>query len=503
MTHRPLDAQLQLPALDPRATVPLYMQVANAVEEALKNGQLRVGQRLPAERQLATQLGVSRTTATSAYEELGARGLLRGHVGRGTIVVASPTGAPPALIPWGSRVTRIMAHATEVCYPAAPAGDNAISLGTGWPDPSLCASDVLDAIVRNLSARRGAMSYGPSPVEGEPALRSAVAEWLTARGTTTSPDEVLITAGSQEGLSLVARALLSPGDVVVTESPTWTGAIFGFRSSGAEIVGVPVDREGLRCDVLEEVLTRHRPKLMYVIPNFQNPTGTVLSLERRRLLLELARRFRVPVLESDLYGQIFFESAPPPSLRALDDSGLVLYAGSFTKTVSPGLRIGWLVVPRDALAVLAATKFITSLTTSTLTQQVATEFLRGGHADRHLVIVRKHCRLRRDRLVQALREHPALRFLVPSGGYYVWAQLPAGLPTADVVHVAQDAGVVVRPGRYFSPEDVETGHLRLCFAAPPIRQIPEGVRRLNAAVDAVRRRHPKDAQATAKRVPVV
>jgi DNA-binding transcriptional MocR family regulator len=495
--------ELRLPALDPRADVPLYLQVANAIEQGLKIGHVHVGQRLPAERRLAEQLGISRTTATYAYEELRARGFLRGHVGRGTIVVASPTDARPALIPWASRVTRTMADATEVCYPGAPAGDGAISFGTGWPDSSLCASEMLDTILRSLTTRPGGISYGPSPIEGEPALRSAVAEWLTARGTTTAPDEVLITAGSQEALTLVARALVSPGDVVVTESPTWTGAIFAFRAAGAEIVGVPVDGDGLRCDLLEDVFTRYRPKLLYVVPDFQNPTGTVLSLARRRLLLELVTRFRVPVLESDIYRQIFFESAPPASLRALDGSGLVLHTGSFTKTVSPGLRIGWLVVPREALPVMAATKFITSLTTSTLTQQVATEFLRGGYADRHLVTVRKQCRLRRDRLIQGLHETGTLRFQVPSGGYYVSAQLPDGVLTADVVPVAQEHGVVVRPGRYFSPEDREADRFRLCFASPPMRQIPEGVRRLDAAVEAVRRRQVKETRGTAKRVPAV
>lgn len=504
MTRRASNPDLRLRAPDPRASVPLYMQVANAIEEALRSGQIRVGHRLPAERQLASQLRISRTTATSAYEELRARGFLRRHVGRGTTVVAVPGDGHPALISWSARVPRVITQAAEVSSPAPAAAESIISFGTGWPDPSLCANDVLESIVRGLSARRGAMSFGPSPVEGEPVLRAAMAEWLASRGMSVSSDEVLITAGSQEALTLVARALISPGDAVVTESPTWPGAIIAFRAAGAEVIGVPVDGDGLRCDMLEEVLARHRPKLIYVIPSFQNPTGTVLSLDRRRLLLELIARFRVPVLENDMYGPISFEANPPPSLRGLDDSGLVIQTGSFTKTVSPGLRIGWLVAPREAVPLFAAAKFITSLTTSTLTQWVVAEFLRGGHFDRHLVTVRNQCRLRRDRLVDALREHCAsLGFLLPSGGYYVWAQLPSGLPVADVVPTAQQAGVVVRPGRHFSPEDRETGHLRLCFAAPNIRHIPEGIRRLAAGIELVRRRHRKSSLSTAERIPMV
>jgi DNA-binding transcriptional MocR family regulator len=282
---------------------------------------------------------------------------------------------------------------------------------------------------------------------------------------------------------VLARAFVAPGDVVVTESPTFQCALVAFRWAGAEVVGVPVDHQGVQPDALEEALARHRPKLVYLIPTFHNPTGAVLSRERRRQVLELAARYRVPVVESDLYGEIVFEDTPPPRLHALDGGSVVLYQGSFSKLAVPGLRVGWLVAPPGATVPLTAAKEFEDLHTSTLSQRLVAAFLDSPHVERHLAVLRAECRARRDRLVRALREHcPRLAFRIPPGGYYLWAALPPPLTVEHLLPAAAAERVAVRPGPQFTPDGGGEDHIRLCFAALDGRRIEEGARRLGEAL---------------------
>jgi DNA-binding transcriptional MocR family regulator len=469
-------------APDPSSREALYLQVAHGVEEALRAGRLRVGDRLPPERELALDLGVSRTTVTGAYQELQARGILRGHVGRGTTVVGMPPDARHAALPWAQRISPIAIQGMQVAY-SAPEGPEVIGFGMGLPDPRLYPVETLDSLLDSLP--RGDKSlYDPAPAWGDPMLRETLSGWLRSRGIRATPEEILVTTGGQQGLNVLARAFLTPGDVVLTESPTYSGAFLTFRWAGADVVGVPVDHDGMRVDALEEALARYRPKLVYVIPAFQNPTGAVLTAERRRRVLELAIQYRVPVVESDLYGDLYFEQEPPPALRAQDASGVVIYQGGGSKLGLPGLRVGWLVAPTPAMAALTAAKIFEDLHTAALTQRLAAAFIGSPHAERHLARLRVECRVRRDALVGALRQHcPRLRFRVPGGSYYLWATLPAPLTADALLPIALEQGVGLRPGPAFSPNGGGADHVRLCYAALPPDRIEEGARRLGSAVE--------------------
>jgi DNA-binding transcriptional MocR family regulator len=462
----------------------LYLQVAQAVEEALRTGRLQVGDRLPAERELALDLGVSRTTVTGAYQELQARGILRGHVGRGTIVVGTPPDVRHAALPWAQRIAPVAIQAMQTAY--APEGrPDVIGFGVGLPDPGLYPVESLDALLDALPRGDGSL-YRPAPAWGDPVLRDVLAGWLRSRGIRAAPEEILVTTGGQQGLNVLARAFLTPGDVVLTESPTYPGAFLTFRWAGADVVGVPVDHDGVRVDALEEALARYRPKLVYLIPAFQNPTGAVLTAERRRRVLELALQYRVPIVESDLYGDLFFEQEPPASLRAQDACGVVIYQGGGSKLGLPGLRVGWLVTPTPVMAALTAAKTYEDLHTAALTQRLAAAFIGSPHAERHLAKLRIECRLRRDALVGALRQHcPQLRFRVPGGSYYLWATLPAPLTADALFPVALEHGVGVRPGSAFNPNGGGADQIRLCYAALPPDRIVEGARRLGRAMGQV------------------
>ncbi len=483
MPRRAIEERLVIRALDPAGAEPLYLQLVEAIEEGIRVGQVQVGQRLPSERRLAQRLKTSRTTVTNAYAELEARGLVRGHVGRGTAVVAAPTDAKPVPIPWRQRMTRLTVAATDAFAPARTESADVISFANGWPDPSLYPRDALETVLERVARRKDLDVYGPSPTEGEPELRAALSQWLRTFGIRATADQVLITAGAQEGLNLLARALLSPGDVAIVERPTWPGAALAFRWAGAEVVAVPVDDHGIQPELLEDMFVRYRPKLLYLIPTFHNPTGVVLSAERRRKVLALAEQFRVPVIESDLYGRLALDGTAPPPLKALDDGGLVIYQGSFSKMVVPGLRVGWLVGPPAAVAALSEAKMLAQLCTATMPQCVAAEILSQGHLDRHLPVLQRAYRTRRDRMVSALHEHcQELRFRVAAGGTYLWVRLPPPLKAGALLPVAVQHGVAVRPGSDFTLDAAGDEYVRLCFAAQTPRKILEGVRRLGEAV---------------------
>lgn len=470
--------------LDPSSGEALYLQLAHAIEEALKAGRLHVGDRLPAERELALDLGVSRTTVTGAYQELQARGILRGHVGRGTIVVGTPPDARHAALPWAQRIAPGAIQGMQVAF-AQPEGADVIGFGVGLPDPRLYPIETLDALLDTLPRGDGSL-YNPAPAWGDPVLRETLSGWLRSRGIRAAPEEILVTTGGQQGLNVLSRAFITPGDVVLTENPTYPGAFLTFRWAGADVVGIPVDHDGVRVEALEEALARYRPKLIYLIPAFQNPTGAVLTAERRRRVLDLALQYRVPVVESDLYGDLYFEQEPPAGLKAQDGAGVVIYQGGGSKLGLPGLRVGWLVAPIPAMAALTVAKTFEDLHTAALTQRLAAAFIGSPHAERHLARLRIECRVRRDALVAALRQHcPRLRFRVPAGSYYLWATLPAPLTVETLLPVALEHGVGVRSGTAFSPNGGGLDHIRLCYAALPPDRIAEGARRLGEAIEQV------------------
>jgi len=322
--------------LDPNRSQPIYAQLAAALADAIRAGRIAVGARLPSERAYAEHLGVSRTTVTAAYQELKAAGLVRGHVGRGAVVAADDQEpASIGTVPWSSLAVRT----AQAAQPSRAVTErDLISFGNGWLHPSLVPRTALaDGAAKAL---RNADAFSKTaPILGLPALREALIDGLRATGVKATSSDVLITGGAQQGLNVVAHALISPGDTVLCERPTWHGAFRAFRAAGAEVTGIATDSEGVDPDALEEALYRRRAKFVYLIPTLQCPTGRVLGLQRRQRILELCARFRTPILESHVYSPLAFHK-PPPSLKSLDELGIVILQGSASKTISPNLRLG-------------------------------------------------------------------------------------------------------------------------------------------------------------------
>lgn len=471
--------------IDRSAPEPVWRQIHRQIRDRILSGSLPPGTRLPPERILAAQLGVNRATVVVAYRELAGDGLVAARVGSGTRVVGPgvhrTAETPPPPFDW-------TAYLAARPWPEEPplhrevrsvrsGGRPRISLAHGEMSPDLIPTDLLLALVRE--AERADLTWGYGPVAGDPRLREAIA----ARMANAGPDQVLITAGAQHGLALVARAFTEPGDSVVVETPSYHRSLLLFHNLGLKAVPVPVDAEGLRTDALAALLARQKPRLIFVSPAFQNPTGTTLAPSRRRELLALARYQGTVVVESDSYGELWFERRHPP-LRDEDPAGPVLYVGSFSKTVAPGLRVGWLVAPPPVTERLAQVKGQQENSPPALEQWLLAQLLARGWYDEHVERLRAALRRRRDALVAALERHlPDCSWHAPGGGYHLWLTPPEGVSTLAWFRAAARMGVWVMPGDLYG----SAGGVRLSFSYAPEEALEEGVRRLARALRAVRR----------------
>ena len=436
---------------------------------------------------------MSRITVATAYATLEADGLVVPREGSGTFVAARDVGgrSDHDVEPEWPRWQRELRPAP----PSRPGGERVrtthpdlISF-TGVGDPRAFAVGDFSATVREVLRQQGtsALAYGSFDRGHEP-LRTTVARILASQGIRTSAEHVLITSGSQQALSLVGQLLLSRGDAVIVEQPTYNYALELFAELGVTVVGVPIDDEGMRVDLVEPALEHAQARLVYTIPTFQNPSGTSMSGTRRRALLELAERCGVPIVEDDFAGDLRYEGRTQPAIKALDRSGGVIYIGTFSKLLQPGLRVGYVVADGPVLDRLAQIKRTHDLTTSPLMQLVVDRFVTLGRYQAHLRRTTRLYRQRRDAMLSALGEHlPAAKVSPVHGGLFAWVRLPEGVSTRRLLPAALERGVEYAPGDQFfaEPADGER-HLRLNFATHQPADIHRGVARL---ADAVRSQH--------------
>jgi GntR family transcriptional regulator/MocR family aminotransferase len=483
--------------LDRDGPVPLYRQIQQFLREQIRSGALPSETRLPASRKLATSLGVNRITVSNAYAELEAEGLVYGRRGSGTFV-APPLAALPESrdnhVPSGDWPLWQQELLSRTWLPAqreldrlreSVSNPDLISFASGLGDSGLFPADDFRKALQTVLRRDGPEAMGYGDRAGYPPLRTKIAHILSSQGIPTHPDHVLITSGSQQALALVAHLLLNPGDVVLIESPTYSGAIDLFRSLDVRLLGVPLDEQGMQVEQVEDALRSSRPRLIYTIPTFHNPTGTCMSGYRRRQLVALADRYNVPILEDDFVGDLRYEGRVQPVLKALDPGGRVIYTSTFSKMLMPGLRLGLLVASGPVYERLLALKLVTDLMTSNLMQRALETYITVGRYQAHL---RKACQMyhrRRDAMLDALGRYlPAsVRYRSPQGGLFVWLQLPAGLSANKLYSIAAEEGVTFVPGSLFFPAERPQPYLRLNFVQHPPDVIEEGIQRLGRAVE--------------------
>lgn len=481
--------------IDLDSDVPVYRQIVEGVRAAALEGGLRPGHRLPATRDLARHLGVNRNTVVAAYETLAEEGWVRSHTGKGTFLVWRPgaAGDPHEVHEendtWFTAFSRTAegaaAGSLQAIYSMVVGPADGISFVGSYPAAELIPVEPFREAVRKALVDRGAdvLAYGPTA--GYPPLRETIAEGMRGSGMPAVADDVLVTNGAQQALELVFRTFLDRGDAVVIEEPTYTGALSVLGALGARTVGIPMDDEGIRPDLLAMALERHRPRLIYTQPTFHNPTTRVMSEARRRELLALAARYRCPIVEDDWAGDLRFEGDDLPTLYAMDGGQHVIYLSTFSKKLMPGLRLGWATAPVPVMRRLIELKRIQDCGTSPMLQAGMDVFLRDGGLDDHLKRIRPAYRKRRDCMTEALGKHfhQGSRWDLPRGGMFIWVRLPAGFDGEDLNVAARQAGVLYSRGEWFHSDGSGGNTLRLTYSGVSEEQIATGVATLGRLVN--------------------
>ncbi len=471
--------------------LPLYTQIVTQLREMIQRGVLKAGDRLPANRELAKKLGVNRNTVTAAYEELTAEGLIRSHVGQGTFVSdVPPVGSiceervSPFPMSWNAVLTEQPRESSYSNFMNLQPKKDTISLSYGLPQTELFPLEDFRLSLNRAFRKEGATLLQLGLSGGYQPLQQYLAAQMALLGIQVTPDEVLITNGCQQSMDLISRILVQPGDEVVIENPTFPGAISVFCGANSKSISVPVNKNGLDLDVLEDILTQRRPKLIYTVPTFQNPTGVAMETASRRRLLELAARYRVPIIEDDVYRELRYDGVDVLPLKALDKYGLVIYINSFSKVGFPGLRVGWMLAPRPLLEHLNALKQRSDVHASLLSQAAIYEFARQGLLHKHVRRVKKVYAEHRDVMLAALEKHfPAeAEWSKPAGGMTIWVRLPEAINTSQLLLEAAKQGVVFSPGEYFYASQPQRNLLRLSFTMTDAMHIEIAVKRLGTLI---------------------
>jgi GntR family transcriptional regulator/MocR family aminotransferase len=476
---------------DPEAPEPLYRQLGGYVRGLIEAGRLLPGQKLPATRELARSLGLGRNTVNLAYEGLAESGWVTAHVGQGTFV-SSPRAAAVSGdgsseggrgFVWESLFSK-RGH-LRLLPRTTPGRQREVrfDLRAGRVELGALPLDVLrraaSRAVRELPAVANRIEPG-----GSGALRGEVARSLVARGISCEADDVLIVHGAQQALDLVARTLLDPGDTVVVEQPGYFGAPLAFAGSQATLVGVGVDAEGLRVEELRRILRARRVKLIYTTPAVQCPSGVVMSAGRRAELLELADATQTPVLEDDYDCQLRLGSKTPLALKAMDAAGQVIYVGTFSKALFPGLRLGYVVAAPALRERLQLGQLASDFGCSKLDELLLLDLLRTGALQRHVRRMRRVYRERLDALVTALGEGLPEDVVVtrPAGGTALWLTLPGTVDAAIVHERAEEAGIAYTRGHEFFIDERGSQHLYLSFACHEPSELVLAARELTRIV---------------------
>lgn len=431
---------------------------------------------------------------------------------------AEPTVARP---PWSvlfSDYSNRFTYHDIASAERAQRGDTVIDFATGSPNPADIPDDLLRAVSIEAFASHEFDGQPESPIEGFTELRALLAEHMRDRGVQCDVRNVMVLSGSEQGIDLCVRAFVNPGDCVLVEQSTFFPALQAFRSADARIIGVPVDEHGMRTDLLDGYCARFHPKLIYTIPTFQNPTGTTLPPERRSELIDVARRYQCLIIEDDAYGDLWYGprgaepgdsgaaddaadsgAAPrgaighiavagkdrrPIPLKGMENAGYVMYLSTFSKTVTSGLRTGWIVADPHVINRLAGLRRMVDQHTSTSSQRICLELLKEGRIAEHVRTLTDAYRERRNTAVAALeRFAPAgMHWTVPEGGYYIWAALPEGVRSLDVLAACRAKGVTFMPGSVFDVDEMDDSHIRLNFVRPDASGIAAGIRIIGETV---------------------
>lgn len=459
-------------------SIPLHQQISDYIKNKIINGEWTVGTKLPPQRQLAELFNVNRSTIVFALEELAADGLIESRVGSGTRVINNTWNLLASATPldWIEYVKsgthqpnmKIIQKINQV-----ETDPTIIRLGTGELSPDLLPKKYMRQILDKINEQ--SLSLGYMPPKGSLSLRKTLSTHLKSKGIETSPESILIVSGGLQALQLISMGLLRKESMILHETPSYLNSIHVFQSAGMNLLGIPLDDEGIIVDSIERISRQHHASLLYTIPTFHNPTGTLMSEKRRLELIEACQKASLPIIEDDVYGDLWFENPPSKPLKSYDLKGNVLYVGSVSKALSPGLRIGWIVGPQPVIERLADIKMQTDYGASSLSQDVVDKWIGSGLYEEFLKDIRQDLRFRRDLTLQILKKYfsEIATWKVPKGGFYIWLTLQSGVSTRKLFDIALREGILLNPGIVYDKNDDQ--HLRISYSYASLDQIEKGL----------------------------
>lgn len=452
---------------DKNLAEPIYKQIVSYLCGKISSGDWTVGSKLPSQRKLAVLFDVNRSTIVAAMEELSAYGIIEGDPIKGTRIASNTwsilmSSSPPD---WGSY---IKSGSFKENIPTIQSINKLefekgmIRLGTGELSPSLFPSQMMKQIFQRLPDQIPSLNYlGPL---GLLELREELSKRLKAQGINAPPSSILITSGSLQALQLISLCILKRGSTVYTESPSYLKSLQLFQSAGIRLKGIPMDKEGLAYWHMKDVTKHEENALVYTIPTFHNPTGVVMSKERRSEFYRFCSNNRLPIIEDNAYGELWFEEEPPKPIKTMDNRGGVLYLGTISKTMAPGLRIGWIVGPTSVIERLGDVKMQIDYGASSLSQWTMAELLKSGAYDEYLGFVRKQLIKRRDVAIKALEQYfiEIAQWNVPKGSFYIWLTFKDNVNTDQLFAAALKENILINPGSVY--DFTKNKALRLSYA---------------------------------------
>ncbi|MBS9803554.1 PLP-dependent aminotransferase family protein [Bacillus toyonensis] len=466
--------------------VPKYRQIIDYMKEKIENGEWPIGSKIPSQRQLAKLFHVNRSTIITALDELMADGLIQGQIGAGTIVTNNTwsllaTNPPPD---WSEYVKAGIHKPSKLMVREineAEANKTLIHLSKGELAPHLFPLETMQSIMKNVSEELDYFGYEEQ--KGFYPLREAISKYVKSFGIQASPGSILIVSGALQALQLISIGLLHRKSTVLLEQPSYLYSLHVFQSANINLSGIPMDHHGiLPNDLLKRIKYSQKKNILYTIPCFQNPTGILMSKERRKEILKVCEKEQLPIIEDDIYRELWIDEPPPVPLKSMDKHGHVLYIGSLSKTLSPGLRIGWIIGPEPVIDRLSDIKMQTDYGSSSLSQRVAAEWIHEGFYEEHVANVRIHLKGRRKIMVQALHKYctDIATWDIPNGGFFIWIKIVPNIPMKKLFSEALSKGILLNPGRIYEEESDQYIRLSYGFASP--EQITYGIKLLSELI---------------------
>ncbi|MBR0599698.1 PLP-dependent aminotransferase family protein [Sinanaerobacter chloroacetimidivorans] len=472
---------------------PIYLQIANQIKEMILKGELTDGFVLPSERTMAQMIGVHRNTIIKAYHELKAEDFLASVQGKG-YSVSYPTqeesGEENHDIAWFSMIKEeylnLRITFDEMFSKSYSSGN--ISFAGGIASAEEYSMKELAVILTDMISGHNNETYSYTPYQGLYSLRKNIANFMKSKGVQGKPNEIQILSETNQALDYLAALFIKPGDVIITEEPVSPDVYRTFTLAGGKMVTVPMDEDGMLCDSLEPLIVKHRPKFIYVNPDYHNPTGIVMSLERRKTLLSLCHKYRIPIIEEDGASEICFEGRKLPPIKALDQGNHVIYLYSFGLTFAPGVRMAFVLADKTIIKSLRYVVSMRLISLDSISQKLLSGYMEKGFYQKNIKHICTDYKEKRDLMCRCLDEFLALDYTIPRGGVYLWCRLPREVDSKTLYGKAISRGVSYIPGSVFYPRGSKgENYIRLNFSYPGKTEIEKGIQLLAEAMQESRK----------------